>query len=347
MTMPVMEPDLDATVLEDWARAIDDGPFSSLCWGERIAFDNPDNLTLLGALAAWTDRVRLLTTVIVPQLHDPVMLAKALATGDMLSGGRLTVGLGVGGRHEDYHAVGADPATQTMRGMAERVAVMKRVWAGERSPSRCCRSGRRRSSPVVRRCSSAAIGPKTIRSAAAWADGLAGTTLDLDVAKQNELFDVAREAWAQAGRPKPHLATSFWFAFGSHEQARAQVHRHLRRYMNWIPAEYVDAMAPTTGWAGTEDELVAVLRKFEEIGTDEVQLIPTSSDLDQLRRAADVGGRLQAGRPLDRRSRFLGRLPLAQRRQQFAVRADEVDGVAAAKPGVAARVQLDAARPAG
>jgi alkanesulfonate monooxygenase SsuD/methylene tetrahydromethanopterin reductase-like flavin-dependent oxidoreductase (luciferase family) len=45
--------------------------------GERIAFENPDSLTLLGALAAWTDRVRLVTTVIVPQLHDPVMLAKA------------------------------------------------------------------------------------------------------------------------------------------------------------------------------------------------------------------------------------------------------------------------------
>ncbi len=77
MTMPVMEPDLDATVLQNWARAIDEGPFSSLCWGERIAFDNPDNLTLLGALSAWTSRVRLLTTVIVPQLHHPVMLAKA------------------------------------------------------------------------------------------------------------------------------------------------------------------------------------------------------------------------------------------------------------------------------
>ncbi|MGB8388634.1 MAG: LLM class flavin-dependent oxidoreductase, partial [Mycobacterium sp.] len=71
-----------------------------------------------------------------------------------------------------------------------------------------------------------------------------------------------------------------------------QVHRHLRRYMNWIPAEYVDAMAPMTGWAGGEDELLAVLRKFEEIGTNEVQLIPTSSDIDQVRRAADVVGRL-------------------------------------------------------
>ena len=96
--MPVMEPNLDAATLKAWARVIDGGPFSSLCWGERIAFDNPDCLTLLGALSAWTDRVRLVTTVVVPQLHDPVMLAKQLATGDMLSGGRLTVGVGVGGR---------------------------------------------------------------------------------------------------------------------------------------------------------------------------------------------------------------------------------------------------------
>ena len=292
MTMPIMEPDLDAEVLRDWAKAIDDGPFSSLCWGERMAFDNPETLTLMGALAAWTDRVRLVTTVMVPQLHDPVMLAKALATGDMLSGGRLTVGLGIGGRVEDYRAVGADPATQTMRGMAESGAVMKRVWDGEKITESVLPIGPAPIQPGGPPLLVGTIGPKTLRSAAAWADGLAGNTLDLDVAKQNELFDVARAAWAQAGRPEPHLVTSFWFAFGSPERARAQVHRHLRRYMNWIPAEYVDAMAPMTGWAGGEDELLAVLRKFEGVGTDEVQLIPTSSDLDQLCRAAEVAGRL-------------------------------------------------------
>lgn len=292
MTMPVMEPDLDAGVLTRWAQAIDQGPFSSLCWGERIAFDNPDSLTLLGALSAWTERVRLVTTVIVPQLHDPVMLAKALATGDLLSGGRLTVGLGVGGRHEDYHAVGADTATQTMRGMADRVAVMKRVWAGEKTTDSQRPVGPLPVQVGGPRLLVGTIGPKTIRSAAAWADGLAGTTLDLDVARQNELFDVARTSWAEAGKPAPQLATSFWFAFGEPDQARAQVHSHLRRYMNWIPAEFVDAMAPTTGWAGTEDELIAVLRKFADVGTDEVHLIPTSSDIEQLRRAADVAAAL-------------------------------------------------------
>ena len=283
-----MEPDLDAALLKTWSRIIDDGPFSSLCWGERIAFDNPDSLTLLGAVSAWTDRVRLMTTVIVPQLHDPVLLAKALATGDMLCGGRLTVGLGVGGRHEDYDAVGADTSTQTIRGMAERVATMKRVWAGERITDSVLPVG----PPPVQsggpRLLVGTIGPKTLRDAVGWADGLAGTTLDLDLDKQNELYDVARTAWSEAGRSAPHLATSFWFAIGDGEAPRAQVHHHLRRYMNWIPAEFIDAMAPTTGWAGTAEELLGALRGFESIGTDEVHLIPTSSDVGQLRMAAEV-----------------------------------------------------------
>ncbi|MBD1322455.1 LLM class flavin-dependent oxidoreductase [Gordonia hankookensis] len=288
MTMPVMEPDLDTNVLKAWATAIDDGPYSSLCWGERIAFDNPDCLTLLGALSAWTDRVRLVTTVVVPQLHDPVMLAKALATGDMLCGGRLTVGLGIGGRHEDYHAVGADTSAQTMRGMAERVDIMRRVWAGEKITESVLPVGPRPHRSGGPELHVGTTGPKTIRSASAWASGVAGVTLDLDLVRQQELFDVARTAWADAGKPAPHLATSFWFALGTGDGPREQVHRHLRHYMNWIPADFVDAIAPTTGWAGTEDELAAVLRRFAEIGTDEVQLIPTSSDPDQLRRATEV-----------------------------------------------------------
>ena len=293
--MPVMEPALDAGVLRRWATQIDQGPFSSLCWGERIAFDNPECLTLLGALAAWTERAPLITTVVVPQLHDPVLLAKSLATGHMLSGGRLTVGVGVGGRHEDYRAVGVDPSTQTRREMAERVAVMKKVWQGEKLTDSVLPVGPRPAR--MPRVLVGTVGPKTLRSAAGWADGLAGVTLNLDVAEQNRLFDVGRDAWAQAGKPPPHLATSFWFALGEPAVARAQIHQHLRHYMNWLPAAILDAMAPHTGFAGAEDQLAEVLRAFAVIGTDEVHLIPTSSDLDQLRRAADVAADFDTGSP--------------------------------------------------
>ena len=289
-----MEPDLDATILKQWAKTIDEGPFSSLCWGERICFTNPDSLTLLGALSGWTERVPLVATVIVPQLHNPVMLAKALATGDMLSGGRLTVGIGVGGRHEDYRAAGADPKTQTMREMAERVAVMKRVWAGEQVTESVLPVGPPPARAGGPRLLVGTTGPKTLRSAAQWADGITGISMDLDLEKQNQLFDVAREAWVAADKPKPHLATSFWFAIGDGDAPRAQVTTHLLRYMNWIPKEYVEAMAPTTGWAGTDAELVAVLRGFASIGTSELPLIPTSTDIGQLRRVADLVGEVSA-----------------------------------------------------
>jgi alkanesulfonate monooxygenase SsuD/methylene tetrahydromethanopterin reductase-like flavin-dependent oxidoreductase (luciferase family) len=297
MTLPVMEPDLDAATLESWARTVDEGPFSSLCFGERIAFDNPETMTLLGAVAAWTERVRLVTTVVVPQLHDTVMLAKALATADLLSGGRLTVGVGVGGRDEDYRAVGADLSRQTMGEMAERVATMRRIWAGERVVDAVRPVG----PAPVQACGPEVLvgtmGPRTVRHAAGWADGLAGVTLDLDAAAVSELFELARRSWAEAGRGEPRLTTSFWFALGEAEPARGQVHRHLRHYMNWLPVDLVDAMAPTTGFAGSEEELARVLVRFAEIGADEVNLIPTSSDLTQVTRVADVVAEV-AGRPV-------------------------------------------------
>lgn len=262
--------------------------------GERIAFANPDSLTLLGALSGWTERVRLVATVIVAQLHDPVLLAKALATADQFSSGRLTVGLGVGGRHEDYRAVGADPATQTRAVLAERAATLKAVWAGRRVTDAVEPVGPAPAQPGGPPLLVGATGEKTLRSAAGWADGLAGITLDLDREKQRALFEVAHSAWSAAGKDKPHLATSFWYALGEPDAARAQMHRHLRHYINWLPRSAVDELAPHTGFAGTDEDLAAVLRGFADIGTDEVYLIPTSDDITQLQRAAAVVADLAA-----------------------------------------------------
>ena len=294
MTLPVMEPGLwvrGPETLEAWARAVDDGPFASLCFGERVAFDNPETLTLLGAVSAWTSRVRVVTTVVVPQLHDPVVLAKALATGDQLTRGRLTVGVGVGGRAEDYRAAGADLGTQTIPGMAERVEVMRRVWRGERVTDSVAPVG----PPPVQdggpELLVGTMGPRTVRHAAGWADGLAGVTLDVDPVATGRLFDLARASWSEAGRPAPRLTTSFWFALDElvvRGTGRAQLHRHLRHYMNWLPADLVDAMAPTTGFAGTAEQLGEVLRAFADTGADEVHLIPTDPGVDQVQRVADV-----------------------------------------------------------
>jgi alkanesulfonate monooxygenase SsuD/methylene tetrahydromethanopterin reductase-like flavin-dependent oxidoreductase (luciferase family) len=292
MTLPVMEPDVwerGASTLEEWARATDEGPFASLCFGERIAFANPDALTLLGAVSAWTSRARLVLTVLVPQLHETPLLAKAVATADQLCGGRLTVGVGVGGREQDYRAAGADLSTQTIRGMRERVRDLREVWAGRSLVEGVPAIGPAPVQPGGPPVLVGTMGPKTLRDAGSWADGLAGVTLDLDVAASSDLFALARTAWAEAGRGAPLLTTSFWFALDDGDgSARAQVHRHLRHYMDWLPPSLVDAMAPTTGFAGTPTELRDVLRRFEDAGADEVHLIPTGSDVSQVHRVADL-----------------------------------------------------------
>lgn len=291
MTLPVMEPHIGPERLEEWSRLIDEAPFSSLCFGERIAFDNPDALTLLGAVAAWTRRVRITTTVIVPQLHDPVLLAKALATGDRLCRGRLSVGLGVGGREEDYEAVSADHATRTMADMAERAATLRRVWSGENLTGSTLPVGPPPHQSGGPELLVGTLGPRTVRHAARWADGVAGMTLDADVAGTAALFDVAREAWTEAEKPAPRLTTSFWFALAeTSPDPRAQVHQHLRHYMNWLPGGLVDALAPTAGFAGTLAELRELLERFADIGTDEVQLIPTDEDPEQVERVAELLG---------------------------------------------------------
>jgi hypothetical protein len=175
-----------------------------------------------------------------------------------------------------------------MRDMAARVAVMKRVWAGEKITESVRPVGPPPSQDGGPELLVGTTGPKTVRSASVWADGLAGVTLDLDTEKVSALFEVARAAWAEAGKPPPRLTTSFWFALGEQDAARKQIRRHLRHYMNWIPEKYVDAMAPSTGFAGTQDDLLTTLRTFADVGTDEVQLIPTSTDVNQLRAAAEV-----------------------------------------------------------
>ncbi|MCX6399837.1 MAG: LLM class flavin-dependent oxidoreductase [Propionibacteriales bacterium] len=290
MTLPVMEPDIGPDSLQEWTELIDAGPFSSLCFGERIAFDNPDALTLLGAVAAWTRRVRITTTVVVPQLHDPVLLAKALATGDRLSHGRLSVGLGVGGRDEDYAAVNADLSNRTMADLADRASVVKRVWAGDNLTGSTRPVGPPPHRPGGPELLVGTHGPRTLRHAARWADGLAGMALDgTDVAGTEALFEIARDAWSAADRPPPRLTTSFWFALAeTTTDPRDQIHRHLRHYMNWLPSQLVDALAPTAGFAGTLVELRDLLDRFAAIGADEVNLIPTSDDPRQVALVAEL-----------------------------------------------------------
>jgi len=286
MTLPVMEPGLDRDRLFGWVEAIESGPWHSLALGERIAFVNPEMTALLGACAVMTERVRLVTTVAIAPMHDPVWLAKQLATVDVLSGGRLSVGLGVGGRDEDYRAVGVDPARKTNDELARCVARMRQVWAGEAVVPGVARAVEpapvRPGGPELL---AGALGPRAIAKAARWADGLCGFSWGPDPGEIEAAFERARVAWRAAQRPAPRLAVGFWFAAG--RDPRAQIEAHLRRYLSWLPAGFVESVLPTTGFSGDARAFRALLVALEGLGADEVFLVPTGIDEDEARRAAD------------------------------------------------------------
>ena len=289
MTLPVMEPKLDRQVLRNWCEAIDRGPYASLAFGERIIFDNPDAAVMLGAAAAWTERVEIVTTIFVAQLHNPAMLAKQIATADMLCNGRLTVGLGIGGREEDYQAAGADYKTHKNADLLPRVETMRRVWAGESIVDGVYRPvGPPPAQIGGPKLLAGAMGPKAIALASRWSNGLCGMSFGPDPQEIAATFDLANKAWADAGRAKPHLGTSFWFALD--DGGRAQLETHLKRYFTWVDPAARDAIAASAGFVGSPQELKDVLRRIEDTGADEVQLIPTGSGLDQVHRIADIIG---------------------------------------------------------
>lgn len=87
----------------------------------------PDPLELLAYLAAITERVVLGTGVLVLPEHNPVILAKRLATIDVLSGGRMRLGIGVGWMREEAEAVGIDPSTRGER-TDEAIDALRVLW---------------------------------------------------------------------------------------------------------------------------------------------------------------------------------------------------------------------------
>src|SRR5687768_6741334 len=94
--------------LLEWARYADVGPFASVGVFDRLVYDSLDPLMTLAAVAGATERVRLVTSVVIGPLRNPVVLAKEAATLDVLSGGRLTLGLALGARRDDYDVTGVD-----------------------------------------------------------------------------------------------------------------------------------------------------------------------------------------------------------------------------------------------
>jgi len=98
---------------------------------DRIAYDNLEPLTILAAAAGATRTIRLGTSVLLPALRSPALLAKTVATLDFISAGRLTIGVGFGSRENDFTAVEVPFEARGSRAV-ECLQLMKRLWTEEK-----------------------------------------------------------------------------------------------------------------------------------------------------------------------------------------------------------------------
>ena len=289
MNIPIMVPGVDRDRMLAWCEAIDAGPWSSLAVGERINFPNAAPLVTLATAAAVTKRVRIMSYVLIVPMHSEVLLAKELATLDIVSGGRLSVGVGAGAREEDYAAAGRPFGKRRLSQLRDQVATMRRVWKGEYVAEGALRPVEplpvQDGGPEVL---VAALSDKAIRHAAAWADGLAGFSFGPSVDDLNRVFGAARSAWKEHARESsPRLVASFWYALGS--DTRAQLDDYLHRYLEFMGGDLAKTLASTVS-TDSPQKLADAMKQIEDTGADEVSLVPTSWDVDEVARAADALG---------------------------------------------------------
>src|SRR5437879_7923622 len=128
--LPASIPGVNDKLILDWARRADAGTFSSLGIIDRLVYANFESLITLAVVAGVTQRIRLMTTVLIAPLRNAGVLAKQAATLDVLSGGRLTLGLGVGGREDDFLATGND-FHRRGKYFDQQLETLERVWSGQ------------------------------------------------------------------------------------------------------------------------------------------------------------------------------------------------------------------------
>ena len=279
--LPGNVPGTRGDIILEWARRADAGPFSSLGTIDRLVYDNYEPLVVLSAAAGATSRVRLLTCVLLAPLHNPGILAKQTASLDAISGGRLTLGVGVGRRPDDYQAA---PAEYQQRGrqMNRTLATMRRIWKGEVVSEGLGAMG---PPPVQNGGPEVLIGagtPQAVRRVGRYADGFIAAAANAAAVEQ--LYSVALESWDAEGRTgSPRLAGVASYALGP--DAADKVGGYIRHYYSFL-GDAAETMAQNA--ISTPESVKDTIRDMEGIGMDEVVFLPSVSDMDQLERLADL-----------------------------------------------------------
>ena len=218
----------------EWARRAEARGFSSLGTIDRVVYPNHEPLITLAAAAAVTERIRLATAILLaPVRANGALLAKQAATLDVLSGGRLVLGVAVGRREDDFRACGADFEARG-RVLDEMLELWARIWDGEEGIGPQPPAGR----PTVMLGGWAnAAFTRAARHAAGWTGG--NCTLE-ELADGTERLRAAwepRDAKARRGR---------WCS----RTTRSAMGRSRRSNVAWATTTGPKGPTPTRSWRG-------------------------------------------------------------------------------------------------
>ena len=255
-----------------WATRAEAGPFTSLGVTDRLVYDCTDPFVALTAAAAVTTRLRLVTMVAIGPIRPAALLAAQAASLDALSEGRLTLGVSLGARPDDYDATGASWRGRGKQ-LSDELAAMREIWEGTSVGPRPARPG---GPDLLVGGGSGASFLRAARHADGYVHGGGPPRAFASAA------DRARAAWTDAGRPgEPLLWGQSYFSLADPEAGAA----YMRHYYAFT-GPFAERVA-----AGLLDSPKAIREQvagYAEAGCDELVLLPATSDPSELDRLADA-----------------------------------------------------------
>jgi alkanesulfonate monooxygenase SsuD/methylene tetrahydromethanopterin reductase-like flavin-dependent oxidoreductase (luciferase family) len=272
--LPNGVPGCQPELLVDWARAADDGPFASLGVLDRVVYETIDPVVALSAAAAVTERIELMTCILIAPLRETSTLAKQIISLHALAPGRLTIGAAIGARGEDYDRSEFGKAGRGDR-LTQQLATIRSIL----DEGAVAAPGVDGMPPLL---VGGAAGPafsRVAQLADGWVHGGSPPRIFAREVQQ------VRAAWADAGRvDQPQIRSMAYFALDDASEAG-------RDYMLDYYA-FAGAFAPRIA-----DQLLTTplaireyVQAYEDAGCDHLLLFPTVPELGQLHALADVVG---------------------------------------------------------
>lgn len=281
--LPSMMPaGLTRRLVVDWARLADQAGFHVLATLDRPNYDLWEGLSTLAGMATITERIRLATMSLQLPPRNEVLVAKQAAVIDRLSDGRFELGVSLGGRRDDYEALGAlwDGRADRFR---EQVGRIREIWSAARSSTED--EGVLGPAPLQEPGPPIWIGayaPAALERAIEVADGFCfgGNKFPPEIG--GDISEI-RERARQHGKERFAISSMLYVAIGEERAARDEMWRQLGRYYR----ENLGGEPQDWGVYGPTDRIAEVVRGYADSGLDVLILAPQIQDLGQLETIAE------------------------------------------------------------